>query len=184
MIIKIWGGEFFICDLANYQRINHFDYVPLPGGDKVSEEPWRMAISYLVYTFGEIPWDKNIPFFSSINKDKAGILQIAIGKRINSPLSSSAGRLFDAVAALTNICPESYFHAEAPMRLESVIDSSCREEYDYIIDPVISFKKMITQIVDDIQSGINISVIFCKIFTIQLFHLFLQQLKNYQAKPE
>ncbi|MFC2117977.1 carbamoyltransferase HypF [Bacteroidota bacterium] len=159
---NIWGGEFFICDLNDYQRINHFDYVPLPGGDKVSEEPWRMAISYLLNAYGEIPWDKNIPFFSGINKADVEILQTAIENGINSPLSSSAGRLFDAVAALTNICPESYFHAEAPMRLESIIDNSCEREYDFSFGRKISFRKMIKQIVDDIQTGVNNSIISAK----------------------
>lgn len=153
---KIWGGEFFLCDLNDYERINHFEYVSLPGGDKASEEPWRMAVSYLLNTYGRIPWELDLPFFSRVNKDEVEILQSAINKNINSPLSSSAGRLFDAVAAITCICTESKFHSEAPMRLESVIDTTNKGEYDFQVSPVLSFSKMIKQIVADIvdQRGI------------------------------
>jgi len=159
---NIWGGEFFACDLNDYDRINHFEYIPLPGGDKVSDEPWRMAVSWLIKTYGRIPWDLDIPLFKKINREKLELVEEAINKNINCPLSSSAGRLFDAVAALTNICVESKFHAEAPMRLEAIIDQSCVNRYDVEISPLISFSTMIEQIVEDIQNETQLSEISAK----------------------
>ena len=50
---NIWGGEFFVCDLAGYERKFHFEYIPLPGGDSVTKEPWRTAVSYLYKIYGK-----------------------------------------------------------------------------------------------------------------------------------
>ncbi len=64
----IWGGEFFVCDLAGYERKNHFDYVPLPGGDSVTKEPWRTAVSYLYKTYGKDFLRLDIPFIHNLDK--------------------------------------------------------------------------------------------------------------------
>lgn len=159
---NIWGGEFFICDLYEYERISHFENIALPGGDRVAEEPWRMAVSYLLNSLGEIPWEINLPFLSRIDKTEVELLQVAIRNKINSPLSSSAGRLFDAVAALCNICCKSSFHAEAPMRLESIADFSVKDEYDYILSESISFSLMIKQIICDLETRVPIPEISAK----------------------
>jgi len=116
---NIWGSEFFICDLKEYTRVNHFDYIPMPGGDKVTDEPWRMALSYLYKIDGNKFRDYDLPFLKNINPSSIELLCYAIDNKINSPLTSSSGRLFDAVSALINLSPYSKFHAEAPMRLES-----------------------------------------------------------------
>ena len=159
---NIWGSEFFICNLADYQRINHFDYIPMPGGDKVTEEPWRMAVSYLYKYFGEKFMDMNLPFLNTIKPVTLKMLCQAIDKKINSPLSSGCGRLFDAVAALINLCPVSRFHAEAPMRLETIMDKNIKESYLFSIHPNISFEKMFKQIIADIHTSIPASVISAK----------------------
>jgi hydrogenase maturation protein HypF len=85
-----------------------------------------------------------------------------IDKKINSPLSSSAGRLFDAVSALLNICPIAEFHAEAPMRLEDAIENNIEEAYSYEISNSISFKTTIREIVDDLKNNIEVSIISAK----------------------
>ncbi len=159
---KIWGGEFFVCDLNAYNRITHFDYIPMPGGDKATKNPWRMAVSFLYKFFGKDFLNFNLPFLENINNDDIDLLLYAIDKNINCPLASSAGRLFDAVAALTNICTFSTFHAEAPMRLESLLDDNCNEYYDFEIRQTIKFNKTFKGIVDDIKSGIKASVISAK----------------------
>ena len=158
----IWGSEFFVCDLKEYSRITHFDYIPAPGGDKVTSEPWRMAVSYLYKIYGNDFLKFNLPFLKDVDHSSIEIINSAINKKINSPLTSSAGRLFDAVAALINLCPYSKFHAEAPMRLESIIDSKVKDEYSYKFDQVISFESTFQQIVQDIQQQIKPSVISSK----------------------
>ncbi len=156
---KIWGSEFFVCDFKEYQRITHFEYMPLPGGDMVTHEPWRMALSYLYRIFGNDFMDLGLPFLQLIDKEKVNILCKAIDEGINSPLSSGAGRLFDAVSALINLCPESRFHAEAPMRLESAVDKSITTAYPFNAENTISFQPSIVRIVKDVQEKVPVQVI-------------------------
>ncbi len=158
---NIWGGEFLFGDYSNFERISHFSYIPLPGGDMVTKEPWRTAISYLYKVYGRDLLDLDIPLIHEIGKDKISFLIAMIEKGINSPLSSSAGRLFDAVAALTGICINSSFHAEAPMRLQDVITSeNISESYSYSVDgSTINFDIMIQEIVSDLSNNMELGVI-------------------------
>jgi hydrogenase maturation protein HypF len=131
---RIWGGEFLICDLHDYQRFSHFDYVPMPGGDKAAEESWRMGVSYLYKTFGKEFLHVDLPFIRQLDEGKLELLLAAIDKRINCPQTSSVGRLFDAVAAIINLVTISSFEAEAPIRLESIMYRKrpvCEEKYGY-----------------------------------------------------
>lgn len=147
---NIWGSEFLVCDYKSYERKAHFEYIPLPGGDKVTHEPWRTAVSLLYGVYGEEFLNFSLPFLQNIPQENIRMICAAIDKKINSPLSSGAGRVFDAVSAMINLCPVSRFHAEAPMRLESTIDHSVTQFYDFIPGSSISFQPMIRQIVDDI----------------------------------
>ncbi len=158
----IWGGEFFICDLADYQRFNHFEYIPLPGGDQVTKEPWRTGISYLYKFYGKEFINIDLPFIKAIDRAKLNVIIQAIEKNINCPLSSSAGRLFDAVAAITNVCPVSKFHAEAPMRLESVANAGIDFGYPFDLGNVVSFESTIKAIVEDLLDGIDVAEISAK----------------------
>jgi hydrogenase maturation protein HypF len=158
----IWGGEFLICGLDNYQRYMHFDYVPMPGGDRATEEPWRMAVSYLYRTFGRAFLEMDLPFLRHISPKILELVLAAIEKQINCPSTSSAGRLFDAVSALTGICTVSGFHAEAPMRLEAAADLETKESYEVIMDKNIHFEPMIEAIVKDMKKGVCSSVIAAK----------------------
>ncbi len=131
----IWGGEFLVCDLAGYRRAAHLRYVPMPGGDKAVLEPWRMALAYLYILYGEEIRDLPLPVVEYVKKKKMlePIISM-IRQEINTPLTSSAGRLFDAVAVLTGVCRETSFHAEAPMRLEAVAYKRERGHYPWQFD--------------------------------------------------
>ncbi|MGD9492419.1 MAG: carbamoyltransferase HypF [Bacteroidales bacterium] len=158
----IWGGEFLICDLNKFKRFSHFEYLPMPGGDKVTKEPWRMAVSYLYHFWGDEFHNFNLPFLSNIAPVTLEMLCQAIDKKINTPLTSSSGRLFDAVAALINLCPVSQFHAEAPMRLESVIDKSVDDSYPFAIDETMCFEPTFRAILQDMKKQTGIPVIAAK----------------------
>ena len=154
----IWGSEFMICNTKNYQRISHFAYMPLPGGDKVTKEPWRMAVSYLYSVYGNSFRSFDLPFLKNIPTASIELLCQAIDKKINCPLSSGAGRLFDAVAALINLCTLSSFHAEAPMRLEAILNPSDKHFYPFEIrENDISFQLTFQQIVNDIKAGLPVA---------------------------
>lgn len=158
----IWGGEFLLCDLADYERSCHFEYIPMPGGDKATEEPWRMAVAYLYTCYGEEFLNLDLPFLKRIDESAVRLVIQAIEKKINTPLTSSAGRLFDAIAAMTNICTHSDFHAEAPMRLESAIEPDVAGQYDFTISEEISFRETVRGVVDDMQDNVPVSRIAAK----------------------
>jgi hydrogenase maturation protein HypF len=150
---NIWGGEFLICDLNEYSRYAHFSYVPMPGGDKAAFEPWRMAVSYLYDAYGNDFVTLPLEILKGKSKDEVTLIQSMIQKNLNSPLTSSAGRLFDAVSALLNLCDVSSYDAEAPMKLEAIVDPACDESYEFGMNDCISFRKTVKGIVDDLIAG-------------------------------
>jgi len=158
----IWGGEFFVCDLNEYKRVTHFDYVPMPGGDKVTDEPWRMAVSYLYKIYQKDFFNLDMPFLKTIDTPAVEMLCRAIDLKINCPLTSSAGRLFDAIAAMTGLCVVSRFHAEAPMRLESIVEENIRESYLFDITDTIIFDAAFKEIISDIKNQVPASHISAK----------------------
>ena len=158
---NIWGGEFLIADLKSFTRFSHFDYVPMPGGEKAVDEPWRMAYSYIFKYFGDGFDYESVPLFKSIDDEKISLIKEMIIKKINTPMTSSAGRLFDAVSAILRLCPKATFDSEAPMRLESAIDCETNEFYPFQIDKTIVFADTIMAILSDLSKQ-KISVISAK----------------------
>ncbi len=177
---NIWGGEFLICDLNDFDRITHFDYIPLPGGDMAAEEPWRMAVSFLYKVYGADFLSFEFSFFKQIDNEKIRMIIQMIDKNINCPLTSGAGRLFDCVASLLDLVQVASFQAEGPMHLEAIVRHDCDESYSYAAGATIEFDKTIRGIVEDIHLGIDkatistkfhntiISVIFESVKTIRL----------------
>jgi hydrogenase maturation protein HypF len=147
---NIWGGEFFVADTEFCNRFLHLEYIPLPGGDKAVDEPWRIAYSYLYKYFGNNLDYKTIPIFRSINDEILNLVRTMIEKNINSPLSSGTGRLFDAVSAILGLCNIASFDSEGPMRLESVINCNTDEFYPYKIADDVSFADMFSVILNDL----------------------------------
>jgi hydrogenase maturation protein HypF len=155
-----WGAEVFIADFLSAERQFHFDYIPLPGGDKAVEDPWRMAISYLYHAYGDDMVQLPLPIFREIDPKKIQAIVHLIKSKTNSPVCSSAGRLFDAVAAMIGLLHHSSFHAEAPMRLESIADLSEKRSYAFEIhDGIISFISVIRQIITDVINNEKMGVI-------------------------
>lgn len=160
---NIWGGEFMVCDLKEYIREYHFEYVPMPGGDAATKHPWRMALSFLYKYYGNDLKKITIPFMDKINMADSDLIIKALEKKLNCPLTSSAGRLFDSVSALIGLCMNSSFHAEAPMRLESVIKDDIDDQYPFVIkDGNIVFKSTFDEIMQDIKDHVSGSVIAAK----------------------
>ena len=125
----IWGGEALIAGYEDFERAAHFEYVPLPGGAAAIREPWRMAVSYLAHHFGreflKLEFLKlDIPFVRQLNRPKVDLLLRMMEQGVNSPLTSSCGRLFDAVAALVGIRQQVNYEAQAAIELEMAMASS------------------------------------------------------------
>ena len=177
---NIWGSEFMVADLTDFKRISHFDYVPMPGGEKAVNEPWRMALSYIYSSFGESFDYDSVPVFRSIDKMTLSLTEKMIAKKINSPLTSGAGRLFDAVAAILGLCKTSSFDSEGPMRLESVIDKNTDGTYPFESENIIVFSETIKAIVNDLHRQ-KVSVISAK-FHNTIAHVILEISKRIRSE--
>lgn len=155
-----WGAEVMKAGYLDFERLYHFEYIPLPGGDRAVMEPWRMAVSYLYHAFGP-EWKRlHLPLFQSVKKEEPGNMIALIDQQLNTPLVSSAGRLFDAVAALVGLNYRSTYQAEAPMMLESALDPAEKGSYKFKIQGnQISFRSAIRQIVKDMYDGVSAGVI-------------------------
>ena len=128
---NLWGGEFLLADCDWFERVGQFKYVSLPGGEAAIREPWKTAVSYIVEAKGSDA-GKTLKEIGFIEKYGAkGIEQIIkiSQSRDFSPLSSGAGRLFDAVSALIGVCDHNTFEGEAAMALESLTRDGIDGEY-------------------------------------------------------
>jgi hydrogenase maturation protein HypF len=126
---KIWGGEVLVADYEGFERAAHFEYVPLPGGAAAIREPWRMAVSFLAHHFGREflgPDSRtaDVPFVRQLDRKKTDFLLRMMEHGVNSPMTSSCGRLFDAVAALVGIRQEVNYEAQAAIELEMAMAAS------------------------------------------------------------
>ena len=148
---NIWGGEFFIGGNGKIKRIFHLRYIPQQGGDLSTKEPWRMGLSYLFHSIGEEGAKIIRERYPDVEDTKIKGALRAIKNRINSPLTSSMGRLFDAVSSILGISPVIIdYEAEPAMRLESIAADDVDEVYPYEIkDEEIDFAKMIKEIIKD-----------------------------------
>jgi len=156
---NIWGGEFLIANRASFERYAHFDYIPMPGGDVAVKEPWRMAFSYLYHYPETRKWIGKIPVFRSRSDSELYLVREMMDKKVNSPLTSGAGRLFDAVAAILGLCHTAAFDAEPPMRLESIAAENGKDCYPFSASPVISFAPMLDALVRDLLAGTDTGII-------------------------
>jgi hydrogenase maturation protein HypF len=129
----LWGGEFLLADLASYQRLTHLRPVAMPGGVMAIKQPWRMAASY-VDELGR-------PAREDIVKLKRSGL--------NSPLTSSAGRLFDAAAALLGVRDTITYEGQAAIELEQLADPTEKSAYRARIDDVVHGEDLIAALLDD-----------------------------------
>ncbi len=131
---NIWGGEFLVGDLSHYERVGHFRYQPMPGGDLATKEPWRMALSYLLSTYAEVP--DGLKIFDGIADNTLRLVVQATLKGINAPLISSCGRLFDAVAAILGLRQTVSFEGQAAMQLEMIADPNQAQAYPYVLSQI------------------------------------------------
>ena len=113
----IWGGEILLCELTSFSRLGSLESIPLPGGDAASSEPWRMALSFLHKAQGAQAAQS--PLLGKVDQGKRKMVSQMLEREFNSPLTSSCGRLFDAVSAIIGLNMVSSFEGQAAMHLES-----------------------------------------------------------------
>lgn len=173
---NIWGGEFFKGSVSSLKRIWHLDYIPMPGGEACIKEPWRMAVSYLYSIYGDKFLKFRIGFVKKIDRKKWAVLKKMIDKKINSPLTSSMGRLFDAAASMILNKKNSEFEAQLPIELEHIVRPGIDDSYnpDDSVD-------IIKGVVRDLESNTEAGVISAK-FHNSIAELILKMAKKSALK--
>ncbi len=148
----LWGGEFLNSRLDGFQRLYHFRHLILIGGERAIREPRRVALSILFDLFGEkIPESMN-HITSEFNDTEIAILYRAYRDRINSPPSSSTGRLFDAVSSIIGLLQVCDYEAQAAMMLEDRYDHTVKDHYDYSIEGgIIDWRPLFHGIIEDMN---------------------------------
>ncbi len=161
----IWGGEILLGSYAWYRRFAHLRYVPLPGGDAATLRPYRTALASL-WAAG-IAWETDLAPVDAASDQERTIIRQQLEKRINAPFTSSMGRLFDAVAALTGVLQVVTYEAQAAIWLEAASDPDERDAYPFeivtengvdkphLLDP----SPVLRAILDDLRAGVPVPVI-------------------------
>ncbi len=148
----VWGGEFLYATLRGFERLARFRPFPLPGGERAIKEVWRLGLAVLAEAFGEEALE--MPFFSE--KPRKAILKLAANPRF-SPLTSSAGRLFDAVSALLGIREAVSYEGQAAMLLEFAAEP-CEGAYPFSIEKKgelleVDWRPIVKGVVEDTLAG-------------------------------
>jgi hydrogenase maturation protein HypF len=173
----LWGGEFLLADYQSFQRLATFKPMPMIGGKQAIYQPWRNTYSELIKAFS---WEEIQEKYRDLaiikfleNKDPKLLNQI-IEKGINSPLTSSVGRLFDAVAAAIGICPEQCsYEGQAAIEMEAIADTNILNNdketlnYSFKLEKSANIYYIDTsstwrEILDDIKQHISSSEIAAK----------------------
>lgn len=163
---RLWGGDFFVGNLKNFKRVAQIRYFPLVGGEAAILEPWRIAASLVYGIYRERFFSLKIDFVKMLERQKWQHLEKMLKGRINSPLTSSVGRLFDAVSALLSLVRGKIaYEAEGPKRVEELAGGfkglnsrglcyNCKIKRDkniYLISP----DKIISGIVSDLEKRVQ-----------------------------
>ncbi|MBA3882758.1 MAG: carbamoyltransferase HypF [Chthoniobacterales bacterium] len=152
----VWGGEFLSVDAKGFTRTGHLRQFRLPGGDAAVKEPRRSKLGVLYEIFGGDELWQREDLLQDFTKSELTLLRQTLDKKINAPLTSSAGRLFDATASLLGIGSRASFEGQAAMELEFAVQSGVDESYSFVVREgsplVVDWQPTILQIIEDLRS--------------------------------
>jgi hydrogenase maturation protein HypF len=153
----VWGGEFLRVERTSWQRLAHFRTFPLPGGETAVREPRRAALGLLHALYGDAALEMGaLPTLRAFSGNELGVLRSMLNRKLNSPLTSSVGRLFDAVASLVGLRQRTRFEGQAAMELEFAVErfeTDARYEFE-ITGEIVDWAPMIRAIVADVKAGL------------------------------
>ena len=165
----IWGGEFLKITRAGFERFAHFRTFRLPGGEAAVREPRRCALGLLYEVFGDAVFSMtDLAPVRAFSATEQTVLRTMLQRKLNAPITSSAGRLFDAIASLAGIRQTTAFEGQSAMELEFAISDSAADAFSKSIYPlpcldgVIDWEPMIRAVIADAQSGVAPGVISAK----------------------
>lgn len=163
----IWGGEFLLATPGGFQRAAHWRTFPLPSGDRAIKQPRRTALGLLYECFGEAAFEMNgLAPLKSFTEPDLRLLSDMLRKQINSPRTSSVGRLFDAAASLLGLRQELSFEGQAAMKLEFALQNETGgEPYPFAVIPpksentplIVDWEPMLRALLEDICAGCSIA---------------------------
>jgi hydrogenase maturation protein HypF len=158
-----WGGEFLRVTGAGYERAAHLRTFPLPGGDRAAREPRRSALGLLYELLGnEVFGRLDLPPVQAFAPAELAVLRTMLTKGVSSPRTSSAGRLFDAVAAVTGLRQVTRFEGQAAMELEFVLDGVVTDqayEVGDVSSTVLDWSVLFLALLEDVGRGTPVSLI-------------------------
>jgi len=152
----IWGSEVLLADLRDFKRCYHLQYLPLPGGDAATRRPYRIALAYVRTLLPDLDIK---PLFPAVPDWELATLDAMLARNLNTPLTSSMGRLFDAASALLDLCREATHEAQAAIALEDAALNSdvTGPAYPFELgDGQIHVTELFTQLIVDRQSGVPV----------------------------
>jgi hydrogenase maturation protein HypF len=155
---RLWGGEFFVADFLDAERVAHLEYMPMPGGAKAIREPWRMAAVYLQRVFGDDFLNLNLPFVRNMDRKVWTTLRRMTATQTNSPETSSMGRLFDAVSSLLGLRSVVNYEGQAAIELEAIADRSFDRSYEFEIGAdgkTFKAEALLRRAVEDLLDGVS-----------------------------
>ena len=155
---SIWGGEFLLTDEESFRRVAHFRQFRLPGGDIAVREPRRTALGVLYEIWGDKGIsDRRLAPITSFSESELVVIRQMLSKGVRSPITSSAGRLFDAVASIVGLRQRVTFEGQAAMELEFAIEQDTHETYPFELTDdlpsMVDWAPMIAEMVLDLQKG-------------------------------
>jgi hydrogenase maturation protein HypF len=154
----IWGGEVLVGNCYEYTRPYHLQPIPLPGGETSIRKPARIALSTL-WAYG-LPWEAHLAPLQALSALERDTLRLQLEKGINSPLTSSMGRLFDAVSALIGVRQEVSYEAQAAIELEALADPDEVGYYPCQVESeLINLKPLLEEILKDLSQGVSAPII-------------------------
>jgi hydrogenase maturation protein HypF len=149
---KIWGGEVLLASYMDFERAAHLEYLPLPGGDTATHYPWRIAVGYAEALGLDI---EGLPFLQSVESPSVDVVRKQVQKKLNTPETSSMGRLFDAVACLVGVRNEVTYEAQAAIELEVLSKPYLKDAHVYPFEiggENIRVTEMLRQIITDVRN--------------------------------
>jgi len=186
---RIWGGEFLVANQKEFERVAHLRYVRLPGGEAAIKEPWRMALSYLYEIYGDeyekLAWKI---LFHQVKFEKMSVVQNLIKKGINSPLTSSAGRLFDAVSSILGIRGKINYEGQAAIELEMLARDKKEKFYPFeVIEKekkfIVDTLPLVSALIEELIKGEDLQLIATRFhWTVsQIILRVCQLIRDYQG---
>ncbi len=164
---NIWGGEFFLMEENKVIHIGQFKIFPLPGGEIAIKEPRRSLAGILFEIFNnQMDYNELIFLHSSFSQKEFEMIKNILLKKINTPYSSSVGRLFDAFSSFLNICHINNYEGQAAMMLEFNADERIYDYYNFEIKwyekIIIDWSNLFLEAIRDIKNGVDKTIIAAK----------------------